>query len=83
MVDWATVALSGIGSLGGILVTVLMERRRENVQRLESVDRRVEALDARMRSSERAVAALETTSDFFSGLATGDLKKKLRKMGGR
>ena len=83
MVDWATVALSGIGSTGGILVTVLMERRRENVQRLEAADRRLDAMDGRIRATEQEVVALRPANQFFTELATGELKGRVRRLGGR
>lgn len=83
MVDWPTVALSSIGSLGGILLTILLERRRETVQQLTAADRRLEAMDGRVRSAEQEVATFRPAHQFFNEMASADFMRKLRRVGGR
>ncbi|MFO1533729.1 MAG: hypothetical protein ABR562_08585 [Thermoplasmatota archaeon] len=79
MVDWPTVALSGVASVGGILVTVLMERRRENVKRFEGLERRLDGMDGRVRKTEQDFATYEPAGKVMLELATADLKKKFRR----
>jgi hypothetical protein len=83
VVDWPTVALSGIGSTVGVLTTVLLERRREDARHLAANDRRIEALDGRVRAMEQEVVALRPANQFFTELATGELKGRVRRLGGR
>jgi hypothetical protein len=83
VVDWSTVALSSIGSLGGILLTILLEHRRETLQHLAAADRRLEAMDGRVRHAEQKVATFRPAHQAFAELASGDLMRKLRRVGGR
>lgn len=77
MVDWATVAASGVAGSVGILATVLIERRRELVDRIQRADQRVDAVDGRLRALETEQNALRPGATFWNDMATKALKKAL------
>lgn len=66
MVDWPTVALSASGSLAGILLAVLLERRREDMRQRETLYHRQDAIDQHVRQVEVDIATFPPAARFFS-----------------
>ena len=74
MVDWPTVALSASGSLAGILLTVLLERRREDQRSREALERRTAAVEERLRMAELELVRYGPGARFFNDLVATRVK---------
>lgn len=74
MVDWPTVTLSASGSLAGILLTVLLERRREDQRHREVIERRTAAAEERLRLAEQEIVRFGPGARFFNDLVARRVK---------